>query len=60
MKVTLGKGLHVSIEDMQPCEWQALINMIRGAGLEERRIVHGVLTALPVTPSDKLERSAEA
>lgn len=57
MKVTLSKQLNINIEDIQDPEMHALIAMIRGASLEERRIFHPVLVALPDTdPIDQLER----
>ena len=59
MKVTINKQLQVSIEDMVSTEMLALVEMIKGAGLEERRIFNGVLTQLTQTPWDKLERKKE-
>lgn len=59
MKVTINKQLQVSIEDMDGDEVLALIEMIRGAGIIERRIFNGVLTTLTQTPIDKLERKKE-
>lgn len=50
MRVTIDKQLQVSIEDMDGQEVLALVEMIRGAGLEERRIFNGVLTELTKTP----------
>lgn len=38
-------------------ETEAFINMIKGAGLEERRIFNGVLTTLTQTPVDEIERN---
>lgn len=57
MKVTINKQLQVSIEDMDGDEVQALIEMIRGAGIIERRIFNGVLTTLTQTPIDEIERN---
>lgn len=54
MKVTIDEHLRVSIEDMDSKETMALIEMIKGAGLEERRIFNGVLTELTKTPWDKV------
>lgn len=56
MKVTINKQLQVSIEDMDGDEVQALIEMIRGAGIIERRIFSRVLIDLTRKPADKLER----
>lgn len=57
MKVTIDAHWHISIEDMDMNEKGALINMIKGAGLEERRIFNGVLTTLTQTPVDEIERN---
>ena len=57
MKVTINKHFCINIEDMDVEETGALIEMIKGAGLEERRIFNGVLTALTQTPVDELERN---
>lgn len=57
MKVTINKQWQVSIEDMDVEETEAFINMIKGAGLEERRIFNGVLTTLTQTPVDEIERN---
>lgn len=59
MKVTINKQLQVSIEDMDGDEVQALIEMIRGAGIIERRIFSRVLIDLARKPADKLERKKE-
>lgn len=56
MKVTINKQLQVSIEDMDGDEVQALIEMIRGAGIIERRIFSRVLIDLTRKSADKLER----
>ena len=57
MKVTINKHFCISIEDMDMNETGALINMIKGAGLEERRIFNGVLTTLTQIPIDEIERN---
>lgn len=57
MKVTINKHLCISIEDMDPKETMAFINMVMGAGLEERRIFNGVLTTLTQTPMEEIERN---
>lgn len=57
MKVTIDAHWHISIEDMDMKETGALIEMIKGAGLEERRIFNGVLTTLTTTPVDEIERN---
>ena len=57
MKVTINKHFCVNIEDMDMNETGALINMIKGAGLEERRIFNGVLTTLTQTLVDEIERN---
>lgn len=57
MKVTIDAHWHINIEDMDMNEWGALINMIEGAGLEERRIFNGVLTTLTQTPINEIERN---
>jgi len=57
MKVTIDAHWHISIEDMDVEETGALIEMIKGAGLEERRIFNGVLTTLTQTPVDEIERN---
>ena len=57
MKVTIDSRWHISIEDMDMEETGALINMVKGAGLEERRIFNGVLTTLTQTPVDEIERN---
>lgn len=57
MKVTIDAHWHISIEDMDMEETGAFINMIKGAGLEERRIFNGVLTTLTQTPADEIERN---
>ena len=59
MKVTINKQLQVSIEDMDGDEVQALIEMIRGAGIIERRIFSRVLIDLTRKPADKLKRKKE-
>lgn len=59
MKVTINKQLQVSIEDMDGDEVQALIEMVRGAGIIERRIFSRVLIDLTRKPADKLERKKE-
>ena len=55
MKVTIDDNFLISIEDMEPEELEAFISMVRGAGLEERRIFHPVLKQLTETPFDQLE-----
>lgn len=60
MKVTLSDHLHINIEGLQGPEIHALIAMIRGASLEERRIFHPVLVALTETPLDQLEHRSRA
>ncbi len=57
MKVTIDSRWHISIEDMDMEETGAFINMVKGAGLEERRIFNGVLTTLTQTPVDEIERN---
>lgn len=57
MKVTINKHFCINIEDMDMKETGALIEMIKGAGLEERRIFNGVLTTLTTTPVDEIERN---
>jgi len=57
MKVTIDSRWHISIEDMDMDETVAFINMVKGAGLEGRRIFNGVLTTLMQTPVDKIERN---
>jgi len=57
MKVTINKHFCINIEEMDMKETEAFINMVKGAGLEERRIFNGVLAALTQTPVDKLERN---
>ena len=57
MKVTIDSRWHISIEDMDKEETGAFINMVKGAGLEERRIFNGVLTTLTQTPVDEIERN---
>ena len=59
MKVTINKQLQVSIEDMDGDEVLALIEMIRGAGIIERRIFSQVLIELTRKPADRLERKKE-
>lgn len=57
MKVTIDSRWHISIEDMDMEETGAFINMVKGAGLEERRIFNGVLTTLTQTPVEEIERN---
>ena len=57
MKVTIDSRWHISIEDMDMEETGAFMNMVKGAGLEERRIFNGVLTTLTQTPVDEIERN---
>lgn len=57
MKVTIDSRWHISIEDMDMDETVAFINMVKGAGLKERRIFNGVLTTLTQTPVDEIERN---
>lgn len=57
MKVTIDAHWHISIEDMDMKETGAFINMVKGAGLEERRIFNGVLTTLTQTPINEIERN---
>lgn len=59
MKVTINKHWQVSIEDMDRDEVLALIEMIRGAGIIERRIFSRVLIELTRKPAGKLERKKE-
>lgn len=59
MKVTINKQLQVSLEDMDGDEVLALIEMIRGAGIIERRIFSRVLIELTRKPADYLERKKE-
>ena len=57
MKVTIDAHWHFSIEDMDMEETTALMEMIKGAGPEERRIFNGVLTTLTQTPICEIERN---
>ena len=59
MKVTINKQLQVSIEDMDGEEVLVLTEMIRGAGIIERRIFSRVLIDLTRKPADYLERKKE-
>lgn len=59
MKVTINKHWQVSIEDMDGDEVQALVEMIRGAGIIERRIFSRVLIDITQKPAYKLERKKE-
>ena len=59
MRLTIDKKLNVHIHDMEWHETQALIEMIKSANIEERRIFHGLLKQLTETPFDKLEREEE-
>lgn len=54
MYIDIDSRLRVNLMDMNDDEMQALITMIRGAGLHERRIFHRVLQQLTVTPVDEL------
>ena len=56
MNLTIKSGMKITISDISPDECKALISMIRGAGLEERRQWFPTLEALTKTPLDKLER----
>lgn len=57
MKVTINKHFCINIEEMDMKETEAFINMVKGAGLEERRIFNGVLTTLTTTPVNEIERN---
>lgn len=57
MKVTISNKLDINIEGIEPDNTLALIRMIEGAGLEERRIFYPIKRALTKTPLDKLEWS---
>lgn len=59
MKVTINKHFCINIEEMDMKETEAFINMVKGAGLEERRIFSRVLIDLTRKPADKLERKKE-
>jgi hypothetical protein len=54
MKVTLSGNLAVNIEGLQGHEILSLINMIKGASLEERRLFFSIVNILEKTPFDKL------
>ncbi len=57
MKVTISNKLDINIEGIEPDEILALIRMIEGAGLEERRIFFQIVRALRNTPLDKMKLS---
>lgn len=56
MKITIKDGMEFTISGIGPDEIKALISMIRGANLEERRLWFPVYETLIKTPFDKLER----
>lgn len=56
MKITIKKGFVFTISEIGSDEIMALVGMIRGASLEERRLWFSVYEALTKTPFDKLER----
>ena len=56
MNLTIKSGMKITISDISPDEGKALISMIRGAGLEERRKWFPILEALTKNPLDQLKK----
>ena len=56
MNLTINSKMEFTISGIGPDEIEALVSMIRGAGLEERRKWFPVLETLTKTPFDQLDR----
>lgn len=54
MYIDIDSRFRVSLMDMNADETKALIKVIEGAGLVERRIFHNVYRQLTETPVDRL------
>ena len=56
MNLTINSKMELTISGIGPDEIKALVSMIRGAGLEERRQWFPILETLTKTPFDQLKR----
>lgn len=56
MNLTINSKMEFTISGIGPDEIKALVSMIRGAGLEERRQWFPVLEVLTKTPFDQLKK----
>ena len=56
MNLTINSKMEFTVSGIGPDEVKALVSMIRGAGLEERRKWFPILETLTKTPFDKLKK----
>ena len=59
MRVTVREHLHVNIEGIEDDELTAFLAMVRGAGIEERRVWMPVVKTVENTPWNKIPYSGD-